>query len=69
MTERERSEHEWKDATAWWWRVRWDQHEGSWIAEYSNHKRGPWTRAGECDECAAEIARLKGLVPPGGEGA
>lgn len=61
-----RSEHVWKDATDWLWRVWWDTYEGTWVAGYGTLKRGPWTRAMECDECAAEIAKLKGLVPPGG---
>lgn len=74
MTERERSEHEhyWISSpgtTPQHHRVVWRQERMMWWPQFKTSD-GLWAwDSGSIIWAAAEIAKLKGLVPPGGEGA
>lgn len=71
MTERERSEHEWVNEHGDLLRVRWSSEHRRWVVDWippgcrNYHAYGGTVHYA----LAAEIAKLKGLVPPGGEGA
>ena len=70
MTEAQaESEHEFEAANGDRYRVRWDFALDSWTLcrLMKTEWRYPWPVESHL-ACAAEIARLKGLVPPGVEG-